>query len=167
MVSAWPEPLSAKPAGPSAGVCDGKEALASCTSEVNRNWRLMDHKSDASFLSLTPTSDEAHFSLRRSCPSLCNGHKATALEGVDASLVDSGTFHLKVGIWIFVPLRQNVGGSHRCLGALAAAGLAMDARPPRSQAGDRRRNVRSATELARRYLDLSREAERRPGGGRN
>ena len=33
MVSAWPEPLSATAAGPPAGVCDGQEALALCTSE--------------------------------------------------------------------------------------------------------------------------------------
>jgi hypothetical protein len=33
----WPEPPSAKPAEPSAGVCDGQEALALCTSEANRN----------------------------------------------------------------------------------------------------------------------------------
>jgi hypothetical protein len=33
MVCAWPEPPFARPAAPSAGVCDGREALASCTSE--------------------------------------------------------------------------------------------------------------------------------------
>jgi hypothetical protein len=45
MVSAWPERLSAKPAEPSVGVCDGQEALALCTSETPPNWRLIDHKS--------------------------------------------------------------------------------------------------------------------------
>jgi len=34
MVSVWPEALSAKPAEPSAGVRDGREALALCTSET-------------------------------------------------------------------------------------------------------------------------------------
>jgi len=34
MVSVRPEPLSAKPTEPSAGACDGKEALALCTSEL-------------------------------------------------------------------------------------------------------------------------------------
>jgi hypothetical protein len=53
MVSAWPELPSAKPDEPSAGVCAGKEALALCTSEPNRNWRLIDHKSDASSRSLS------------------------------------------------------------------------------------------------------------------
>ena len=33
-VSAWPELPSAKPAEPSAGVCDGQEALALCTNET-------------------------------------------------------------------------------------------------------------------------------------
>jgi hypothetical protein len=33
MVSVWPEARSAKPADPSAGVCDGKEALELCASE--------------------------------------------------------------------------------------------------------------------------------------
>ena len=33
MVSAWPEVPSAKPAEPSAGACDGQEALAFDTSE--------------------------------------------------------------------------------------------------------------------------------------
>ena len=56
MVSAWPELRSAKPAEPSAGVCDGKEALARCTSETSPNWRLIDHKSDASSASLAPFS---------------------------------------------------------------------------------------------------------------
>jgi hypothetical protein len=37
MVSAWPEPLSAKPAEPSAGVRDGKEAFALYTSETPPN----------------------------------------------------------------------------------------------------------------------------------
>jgi hypothetical protein len=45
MVSAWPEPLSAKPDEPFVGVCDGQEALALCTSETPPNWRLIDHKS--------------------------------------------------------------------------------------------------------------------------
>ena len=37
MVSAWPEPPSAKLAEPSAGVCDGQEVLALCTSEANEH----------------------------------------------------------------------------------------------------------------------------------
>jgi hypothetical protein len=45
MVSAWPELPSAKPAGPSAGACDGQEALALNTSEPPPNWRLIDHNS--------------------------------------------------------------------------------------------------------------------------
>ena len=47
MVSAWPELPSAKPAEPSAGVYDGQEALALCTSETPPNWRLTHHKSGA------------------------------------------------------------------------------------------------------------------------
>jgi hypothetical protein len=54
MVSAWPERPSAKPAEPSADVCDGQEALALSTSETPPNWRLIDHNSDASFPSLAP-----------------------------------------------------------------------------------------------------------------
>jgi hypothetical protein len=34
MVSAWPEPPSAKPTEPSADVCDGQEALALCISKT-------------------------------------------------------------------------------------------------------------------------------------
>jgi hypothetical protein len=44
MVSAWLELLSAKPAEPSAGVCDGQEARALNTSETPPNWRLIDDK---------------------------------------------------------------------------------------------------------------------------
>jgi hypothetical protein len=36
MVSAWPGPLSARPAEPSAGVCDGREVFALGTSERHR-----------------------------------------------------------------------------------------------------------------------------------
>ena len=42
-VSAWPELPSAKPDEPSAGACDGQEALALNTSETLPNWRLIDH----------------------------------------------------------------------------------------------------------------------------
>ena len=45
MVSAWPELPSAKPDAPSAGVCDGQEALALCTSETPPNRRLINHNS--------------------------------------------------------------------------------------------------------------------------
>jgi hypothetical protein len=55
MVCAWPEQPSAKPAEPSAGVCDGQGALAPCTSEANRNWRPIDHKSSASSLAYEAT----------------------------------------------------------------------------------------------------------------
>ena len=45
MVSVWPEPPSAKPAEPSAGACDGQEALALCTSDTPN------HNSEASSFS--------------------------------------------------------------------------------------------------------------------
>ena len=67
MVSTWPELPSAKPAEPSAGVCDGQEALALCTSEVNRNWRLMDHnRTPVPLLWRRLRGDEAHLSPHRS-----------------------------------------------------------------------------------------------------
>jgi len=55
MVSVWPEPLSAKPAEPSAGVCDGKEALALCTSETPLNWRLIDQLTPPTKFPSTPS----------------------------------------------------------------------------------------------------------------
>jgi hypothetical protein len=66
MVSVWPEPLSAKPAEPSAGVCDGKEALALTTSETPPNWCLIDQ--------VTPPTK---------CPSTPQSHRRrSACEGV-------------------------------------------------------------------------------------